>query len=154
MPSTLQENGLQAVRCKLKPVLLQELTRDLLAAMPIVFVYGTLKRGDCRHRSLAGSKFLGLATTENGYRLFHMGEYPAMVEDSHGGQIEGELFEVSEATLRVLDEVEGVADVLYTRHPVRLINPVEGAEAYVYLGSVVGKRELSRRWIVPPQKTL
>ena len=31
--------------------------------MPLVFVYGTLKRGDCRHRFLAGSKFLGLAAT-------------------------------------------------------------------------------------------
>ena len=122
--------------------------------MPVVFVYGTLKRGDCRHRYLAGSKFLGLATTETGYRLFHMGEYPAMVEDARGGQIEGELFEVSDATLRVLDEVEGVADVLYSRRPVRLVNPVEGAEAYIYHGSVVGKRELLRRWNVPGQKSL
>src|SRR5262245_60251394 len=110
--------------------------------MPVVFVYGTLKRGDCRHRFLAGSKFLGLATTEPGYRLFNMGEYPAMVEDPRGGQIEGELFEVSLSTLRTLDEVEGVADVLYSRRPIRLVTPVEGAEAYVYLGSVLGKREL------------
>ncbi len=118
--------------------------------MPVVFVYGTLKRGDCRHRYMAGSRFLGLATTERGYRLFDMGEYPAMVEDLSGGAIEGELFEVSDATLEVLDEVEGVADVLYSRRAVRLEGDPSslGAEAYLYLGSVAGKRELMHRWVV------
>ncbi len=119
--------------------------------MPVVFVYGTLKRGDCRHQFLAGSKFLGLATTAAGYRLFDLGEYPAMVEDAGGGQIEGELYEVSDATLRVLDDVEGVADVLYTRRAVALAPPpqYESADAYLYLGSVTGKKELLFRWDVP-----
>ncbi|HVJ84547.1 MAG TPA: gamma-glutamylcyclotransferase family protein [Caulifigura sp.] len=118
--------------------------------MPIVFVYGTLKRGDCRHRYMAGSRFLELATTERGYRLFDMGEYPAMVEDPDGGAIEGELFEVSDGTLEVLDEVEGVADELYARRAVRLEGDRSslGAEAYLYLGSVAGKRELVGRWLV------
>lgn len=118
--------------------------------MPVVFVYGTLKRGDCRHQFLAGSKFLGLATTAAGYRLFDLGEYPAMVEDPAGGQIEGELYEVTEATLQMLDEIEGVADVLYVRGQVRLASPDEAplAQGYIYLGAVTGKLELIRRWMV------
>lgn len=119
--------------------------------MPLVFVYGTLKRGDCRHRFLAGGKFLGLATTSAGYRLFHLGEYPAMVADPAGGQIEGEVFEVSDAILRLLDEVEGVADALYVRKTVPLLDRFADAvvEAYLYEGDVRGKRELLRRWDVP-----
>jgi gamma-glutamylcyclotransferase (GGCT)/AIG2-like uncharacterized protein YtfP len=119
--------------------------------MPLVFVYGTLKRGDCRHRFMAGSKFVGLAATASGYRLFHLGEYPAMVQDPAGGQIEGEVFEVSDATLRRLDEVEGVADTRYVRKPIPLVDRFAGmtVEAYLYEGSVRGKRELLRRWNVP-----
>jgi gamma-glutamylcyclotransferase (GGCT)/AIG2-like uncharacterized protein YtfP len=122
--------------------------------MSLVFVYGTLKRGDCRHRFMAGSKFLGLATTASGYRLFHLGEYPAMVEDPSGGQIEGEVFEVTDATLRLLDEVEGVADTLYVRKPILLVNRFSDmiVEAYLYEGSVRGKRELQRRWDVPKRQ--
>ena len=122
--------------------------------MPLVFVYGTLKRGDCRHRFMAGSQFLGLATTVPGYRLFHLGEYPAMVEDSSGGQIEGEVFEVSDATLRLLDEVEGVADTLYVRKPIPLLDrfATMTVEAYLYEGNVGGKRELLRRWDVPKRQ--
>ncbi len=118
--------------------------------MPVVFVYGTLKRGDCRHHHLAGSRFLGHATTETGYRLFHMGEYPAMVEDPAGGQVEGELYEVSEATLRVLDEVEGVADVLYARQRIRLASPkhLTLTEGYLYRGAVAGRPEIFDRWNV------
>jgi gamma-glutamylaminecyclotransferase len=121
--------------------------------MPVVFVYGTLKRGDCRHRFMAGSKFLGLATTAAGYRLFHLGEYPAMVEDPIGGQIEGEVFEVTDSTLRLLDEVEGVADTLYIRKPILLMDLFADmtVEAYIYEGNVRGKRELARRWEVPKQ---
>jgi gamma-glutamylcyclotransferase (GGCT)/AIG2-like uncharacterized protein YtfP len=119
--------------------------------MPLVFVYGTLKRGDCRHRFLAGSKFVGLATTGPGYRLFHLGEYPAMVEDPTGGQIEGEVFDVSDTTLKLLDEVEGVADTLYVRKPIPLVDRFADmtVEAYLYEGNVRGKRELLRRWDVP-----
>jgi gamma-glutamylaminecyclotransferase len=119
--------------------------------MPILFVYGTLKRGDCRHRFLAGSRFLGLAVTSPGYRLFNLGDYPALVEDPSGGQIEGELYEVSGHGLRVLDEVEAVADELYVRRSIQLASPTTQptAEAYFYLGSVTGKREILRRWIVP-----
>jgi gamma-glutamylaminecyclotransferase len=119
--------------------------------MPLVFVYGTLKRGDCRHRFMAGGRFLGLATTAPGYRMYHLGEYPALVEDPTGGQVEGEVFEVSDATLRLLDEVEGVADTLYVRKPVPLVDRFSSmtVEAYLFEGDVRGKCELLRRWDVP-----
>ncbi|QDT56128.1 Gamma-L-glutamyl-butirosin B gamma-glutamyl cyclotransferase [Caulifigura coniformis] len=119
--------------------------------MPLVFVYGTLKRGDCRHRFMAGSRFLGIATTAPGFRLYNLGEYPALVEDNSGGQIEGEVYEVSPAILEVLDEVEGVADSLYVRKRLPLMTPFaeSAVEAYLYEGDIRGKRELQRRWDVP-----
>lgn len=119
--------------------------------MPVVFVYGTLKRGDCRHGHLNGATTLGSAVTTPGYRLFHLGDYPGLVEDAAGGAIEGELYEVSPGLLRQLDEVEGVAEGWYARRPIRLEPPSADLqpEAYFYLGSIAGARELIRRWDVP-----
>ncbi len=116
--------------------------------MPLLFVYGTLKRGDCRHRHMAGAKFLGQAVTSPGYRMFFLDDYPGLSEDSRGGQIEGELYEVSTALLAHLDDVEGVADECFVRRPIQLDPPGESVEAYFYLGDLTGKRELLRRWNV------
>ena len=121
--------------------------------MPVVFVYGTLKRGDCRHVHLSGATALGPAVTAAGYRLFHLGDYPGLIEDPSGGAIEGELYEVSTQQLLHLDDVEGTADTCYARRPIQLEPPgsQETPEAYFYLGSVVGKPEILRRWEVPAQ---
>jgi gamma-glutamylaminecyclotransferase len=118
--------------------------------MTHVFVYGTLKRRDCRHHFLAGSHFCGQAVTARGCRLFDLGSFPGLVEASTGGCIEGELYRVSEATLSRLDVVEAVADQLFVRLPIRLQAPhaeVE-AQAYFYLGDVSRRRELVRAWPV------
>jgi gamma-glutamylaminecyclotransferase len=119
--------------------------------MPFVFVYGTLKRGDCRHGHLAGSVFVGEAVTAAGYRLFHLGDYPGLLDEAGGGSIEGELYEVTDGQLRALDDVEGVDENWYARRPIRLEAPFTDlpAEAYFFLGDVRGMRERKRRWDVP-----
>jgi gamma-glutamylcyclotransferase (GGCT)/AIG2-like uncharacterized protein YtfP len=119
--------------------------------MTFVFVYGTLKRGDCRHRFLAGSHFCGPALTRPGYRLYQLGEFPGLVASESGGCIEGELYRVSDAVLALLDDVEAVADSLFERAAVRLQAPHSdlAVQAYFYRGSVEGCRELVRRWAVP-----
>ena len=43
-----------------------------------LFVYGTLMRGECRERHLAGQEFVGAAQTAPGFRLYNVGEYPAL----------------------------------------------------------------------------
>ena len=68
-----------------------------------VFVYGTLKQGGDNHSLLRGTKkYPAIAPKIN----LHAGPfYPFAIRGQ--GQAIGELYEVNEATLRKLDELEG-----------------------------------------------
>lgn len=122
--------------------------------MPLVFVYGTLMRGECRHGALAGQQFVGLATTRPHYRLYHCGTYPALVKvaPGSGNRIEGEVYRVSAECLARLDEIEGVDEGLYERGPVGLENSPVGnqvdaaVEAYLYRQDVSGFDDLGTAW--------
>jgi gamma-glutamylcyclotransferase (GGCT)/AIG2-like uncharacterized protein YtfP len=113
-----------------------------------LFVYGTLMRGESRHRHLEGETFVADVRSAPGYRLFDAGDYPALVEDSEGVSILGELWLVSDAALRELDDVEGVDEGLYSRRRVPLLPPHADvvAEGYVYLEPVAGMAEIGRSW--------
>jgi gamma-glutamylaminecyclotransferase len=113
-----------------------------------LFVYGTLKRGQSRHRYLAGQAFVAVARTRPLYRLFNVGEYPALVRHQEGRSIEGELWEVDEACLRALDRVEGCESGLYAREPVELLPPYDevSAETYLYGLPVDGLADCGTRW--------
>ena len=52
-----------------------------------VFVYGTLKRNQCRSHHLQNQKFLGLARTSADYRMHNVGEYPGLVDASTGASL-------------------------------------------------------------------
>lgn len=117
--------------------------------MSRLFVYGTLQRGDVRAGALAGARFVGEATTQPLYRLLDCGDYPALVEVAGGGgSIAGEVFDVSPADWPRLDDIEGVAERLYERRPVRLNAPFDRqpVEAYFYLRSTDGLPDCGRRW--------
>lgn len=113
-----------------------------------LFVYGTLMRGECRSGHLAGETFVGEARTAAGYRLYDVGAYPALAAAGAGGSILGELWQVSDAKLRALDEVEGVDDGLYRRQAIRLEPPHDGLDVttYIYLPSVSGLPDISPCW--------
>lgn len=110
-----------------------------------VFVYGTLKRGFCRHRALSTQNFLGAATTVPSYRLFDLGSYPGLVQDNDGASIKGELYEVDDLCLAELDAIEGVDQGLYGRESVELLAPFsdEPALTYIYLQSIEGCAEIN-----------
>lgn len=93
----------------------------------LLFVYGSLKRGFCHHRELAGAEFLGSARSRTGYRLVMHGQYPALLAGG-SGVVHGELYRVSSALLAELDAFEGVPD-LYQRTYVTL---EDGREAACY----------------------
>jgi gamma-glutamylaminecyclotransferase len=122
--------------------------------VPLVFVYGTLMRGECRHGALAGQTFVGLATTLPDYRLYHCGTYPALVEvaPGSGNRIQGEVYRVSAACLARLDEIEGVDEGLYERSPVAVEDsPADNQiaapiEAYVYRQDVSAFEDLGTAW--------
>jgi gamma-glutamylaminecyclotransferase len=94
----------------------------------LVFVYGTLMRGEINHRLLATARLVAEAQTEPCFELFDLGHFPAM---SAGGQtvVRGEIYAVDDQTLVRLDRLEGHPE-LYQRTPIRLAN---GQEVQTYL---------------------
>ncbi len=129
----------------------------------VIFIYGTLKRGQKRAAVLEGQQFLGEVVTAPFYRLFDTGSYPALVEcsggvetDASGGPVEGELWRVDDACLAELDRIECVPD-LYRRGPVAIAEVVgadadshfeasEQVETYFYQRSTEGLRDCGRCW--------
>ena len=113
-----------------------------------LFVYGTLKRGHSRAGAMNGQRFLGNAQTAPHYRMFDCGQYPGLFEADDGVSIEGELWEVDQACLDVLDELEGTSSNLFQRGTVELKPPHENdqAVAYFYLGSTSRLSDCGSCW--------
>lgn len=114
-----------------------------------IFVYGTLKRGSSNHNLLTGQKFIAVARTQPLYRLYALASYPAMVEAPQNGlSIKGEIWEVDEAQIPALDELEDVAHGMYKRVPIPLLPPNDTlvVEGYVYLLSIAGRRDCGEVW--------
>lgn len=117
--------------------------------MPLLFVYGTLKRCCKNHRQLAGQIFLAEARTAPGFRLHDLGDYPCMVSNSSDTQgVAGELWQVDQAALDRLDIFEGVSHGLYCRSTVPLVEPSSEplAETYLYQLDITGHAELGDTW--------
>jgi gamma-glutamylcyclotransferase (GGCT)/AIG2-like uncharacterized protein YtfP len=98
-----------------------------------VFVYGTLKRGQDNHICLGGSTYLGRRRLSGG-QLHDRGRYPmALLSGRSDVVIHGELFCVSDAGLRHLDQLESYPG-FYDRSEVELS---DGTTAWVYHGTSV-----------------
>jgi gamma-glutamylcyclotransferase (GGCT)/AIG2-like uncharacterized protein YtfP len=93
-----------------------------------LFVYGTLKRGFPRDDLMSGSVFEGNATTQRGYALHDLGDYPALVVAADG-TVHGEVYWVDRKHLEKLDRYEGCPD-LYRRQSI-LLSDGSRSEAYV-----------------------
>ena len=112
-----------------------------------LFVYGTLMSGFSRSRKLLHSRFIGVAYTKG--LLYDLGGFPGLVKGE--GRVFGELYDVNEQTLEVLDMIEGyepsdLKNSLYVRKRVFTYNAPnkclrgKNAFCYVYNGSVVGEK--------------
>jgi gamma-glutamylaminecyclotransferase len=108
----------------------------------LVFVYGTLKKGFPNHAKYMGtSKLLGNYRTVEKYPLFLTGEryVPCMVNrPGVGYQVEGEIYDVDDDTLKMLDALERTNQPDgYTRQMIRFIASdrinSDQREAHVYL---------------------
>ena len=117
---------------------------------PLLFVYGTLKRGCRHHRHLADQTFVGAARTAPGYCLVDLGGYPGIVASAanHEG-VAGEVWSVNPAALPRLDAFEGVPKGLYCRGPIPLQPPfaVQRVEAYLPTLDISGCREIGPEWL-------
>ena len=105
-----------------------------LARGMLLFVYGTLRRGEPNHRELGEARFLGHVRTAPVYELVDLGSFPALLE---GGStaVQGELYEVDEGWIGQLDAFEEAPE-LYDRKHVWLEG--EAALAYVMRRDVAG----------------
>lgn len=121
----------------------------------LVFVYGTLKRGHQRSHVLDGQTFIGEAATTADYRMYNLGDYPGLkeVDPGSGVQVQGEIYQVDQACLRQLDQIEAVDQGLYERREVRL-SPLKDSSlrvddstlAYFYLGGISNCNGCSDCW--------
>jgi gamma-glutamylaminecyclotransferase len=115
-------------------------------AKTILFVYGTLKRGQRAHHLLAGQQFRGEARTLPRYRLYDNGSYPCLVEEPERGvAVQGELWEVADAILHRLDRYEGVPE-LFCRKEVAMEGLAEPVCAYFYRADWSGFRDCGGAW--------
>jgi gamma-glutamylcyclotransferase (GGCT)/AIG2-like uncharacterized protein YtfP len=95
----------------------------------LLFVYGTLKKGERNHNFLQNAVFLREVRTQPEFRLIDFGTFPGMT--AGGKAIEGELYHVTEDELGRIDDFEGEdGEGLYARH---LIQLEDGSQAFAYV---------------------
>lgn len=92
-----------------------------------VFVYGTLRRGDCRDRAMEGQMLWDEAFID-GFEMLDLGAFPGIVDGPADATVRGEVHVVPEEVLTgVLDRIEGYrpdapTDGLYNRRIVEAYN--------------------------------
>jgi gamma-glutamylcyclotransferase (GGCT)/AIG2-like uncharacterized protein YtfP len=107
-----------------------------------IFVYGTLRKGECRHYLLEDSQFIGYAKAK-GFLLYNIGAFPGMVEGS--GEVVGEVYEIHESLLEKLDWVEGVPD-LFCRELIEVtLENGQTISAYAYIYN----RKIDNKLLIP-----
>ncbi|MBT8448795.1 MAG: gamma-glutamylcyclotransferase [Gammaproteobacteria bacterium] len=73
----------------------------------LVFTYGSLKKGFHNHDFLEDAKFVKATKTTASYHMFSLGSFPAITDARPTYPIQGEVYEVDDATLKELDRLEG-----------------------------------------------
>lgn len=117
--------------------------------MHLLFVYGTLMRGQPSDGYLAGKRWFPATVHGHLYRV--PAGYPALVLDPEGPQISGELYTgVDDALLRLLDVFEGVPQELYVRQKVDVTIRNRTGQAWAY---VISAPEARMRGYIPLKTT-
>lgn len=108
--------------------------------MKYVFIYGTLRAGEINDINLAAARHaIGqprlVGRTAVAGRLFDFGTYPGMVVDAQAELVIGDVYEVDDALVAVLDEIEQVypgVDGLFVSQKVNLEVAGERLECLFY----------------------
>lgn len=98
--------------------------------MPLVFVYGTLKKGWGNHYLIERDtlhRFVSPFTTQWKYNMWDLGGFPG-ITPAGDTNIKGEVYSVTYTTLESLDRLEGVP-----RLYIRQRTPSPWGEIYIYL---------------------
>ena len=83
--------------------------------MSKVFVYGSLMSGLHNNHCLRGATLLREATTAGKFSMFSIGTFPMVIEEDEWSTVVGEVWEVDDRTLSILDQLEGVDSGFYER---------------------------------------
>ena len=98
-----------------------------------VFTYGTLLRGEYNHRVIEPGTFIREAQTADEFLLYHLGGFPGMTvpepSSDYAARVVGEVYDVDDETLAMLDRLEGHPD-FYIRTKIEL---ADGEEVWTYL---------------------
>ncbi len=100
--------------------------------MELLFVYGSLKRGEPGHAILlkAKAKFIGEAETTDKFIVRELNGYPIAIPSSEGDKVKGELYEVED--LALIDDYED-APYLYERVKVEVVCEGKRYKAWMYM---------------------
>ena len=96
----------------------------------LVFVYGSLRRGNPHPMSerFPASKFVSAGRIKG--RLYDLGDYPGVQTKDSDSFVTGEVYEVDQATLDKLDEFETTSH--YLRKPTDIFLEAERKTGWVY----------------------
>jgi gamma-glutamylcyclotransferase (GGCT)/AIG2-like uncharacterized protein YtfP len=97
------------------------------STQPLVFVYGSLRRGGFNHHYLHAAAYLGEHVSAAAYTMFDLGTYPGVVATG-ATRIKGEVYAIDTLILEHLDVLEDYP-CSYGR---RLLDTPWGA-AWIYL---------------------
>jgi hypothetical protein len=104
-----------------------------------VFVYGTLRKGGSNHFRMDGSEWVGKGIVEGSIYQIDSNPnlvFPALKLDA-GGRVLGEVYRVSDAQLKALDDFEGISERYEEPYEYRrLMTAVEmesGDKAYAWV---------------------
>lgn len=78
---------------------------SITSTQPLVFVYGSLRRGESNHHYLRAAAYLGEYVTAAAYTMFDLGAYPGVVATGVT-RIKGEVYAIDRLILRHLDVLE------------------------------------------------
>ena len=107
-----------------------------------LFVYGSLMKNRWNHGFMENAEFIGEAVLHD-YALYHLITYPAIKPEA-GAKVKGELYEIDEAMLPDLDDLEDEgSEYQRTLVKIQLGNEMLEASAYVYLLTVDESRRIA-----------
>lgn len=72
----------------------------------LVFLYGSLKRGQMNHNIVEKSTFIDCGITEEHYNMYAYDNFPMLIESEEESNIRGEIYEVSDEILESIDFLE------------------------------------------------
>lgn len=101
-----------------------------------LFAYGTLKRGFINEVYLKHSSLLGIATTKHQYPMVNTeGHFPYLIKDKgYGKHIKGELYEIDDITLKMLDALEHHPEI-FIRGNIELVFDGKKIEVITYFAA-------------------